>query len=208
MSTFKCPSCGQLYTAPANLAGQLVDCTKCKQSIQVPFENISGQQAPLSKAPAETHGVLCIWLGILFSLFGVIIAAIIGKAYGVKKALIGMVIGAAIFIVVRVGWAIIVVNFVTEGESHEMRRNTTRASLAAIGTAIQAYDVRLNQLPATLDDLTVTTEALTALLDKNRLTDSWGNPYRYKRTGKFEYELRSAGPDGQYDTIDDITNTN
>lgn len=205
MPTFKCPSCGQLYTAPANLAGQLVDCTKCKQSIQVPFENNSGQHSPLSKAPAETHGVLCIWLGILFSLFGVIIAAIIGKAYGVKKALIGMVIGTAIVIVGLVGWSVIAVNFLDDG-ADEVRRNTTRASLAAIGTAVQAYDVRLNQLPATLDDLTVTTEAMAALLDKNRLADSWGNQFRYKLIGKHEYELRSAGPDGQYDTIDDITN--
>lgn len=205
MSTIKCPSCGQVYTAPDNLAGQHVDCTKCKQPFQVPFENNSGQHASLSKAPEENNGALCIWLGILFSLIGVLIAAIIGKAYGVKKALIGMIIGAAIFIVGLVGWSIIAVNFLDDG-ADEVRRNTTRASLAAIGTAVMAYDVRMNQYPETLDDLTVTTEAMPALLDKNRLADSWGNQFRYKLIGKHDYELRSAGPDGQYDTIDDITN--
>ena len=100
--------------------------------------------------------------------------------------------------------AVVVVNFAGQGE--ETRRNTTRASIAAIGTAIQAYEVRMGRYPENLDDLTVATESMAALLDKNRLTDSWGTVFQYKKTGKFEYEIRSAGPDAQMNTEDDITN--
>ena len=100
--------------------------------------------------------------------------------------------------------AVVVVNFAGQGE--ETRRNTTRSSIAAIGTAIQAYEVRVGRYPESLDDLTVATESMAALLDKTRLVDSWGKPFQYKKTGKFEYEIRSAGPDEQMGSEDDITN--
>jgi general secretion pathway protein G len=100
--------------------------------------------------------------------------------------------------------AVVVVNFAGQGE--ESRRNTTRASIAAIGTAIQAYEVRMGRYPDDLSDLTVATDSMAALLDKDRLTDSWGTPFQYKKIGKFEYEIRSAGPDGEVGTEDDITN--
>jgi general secretion pathway protein G len=100
--------------------------------------------------------------------------------------------------------AVVVVNFAGQGE--ETRRNTTRASIAAIGTAIQAYEVRMGRYPETLDELTVSTESMAALLDKARLTDSWATPFQYKKTGRFDFEIRSAGPDAQMNTEDDITN--
>ena len=100
--------------------------------------------------------------------------------------------------------AVVVVNFAGQGE--ETRRNTTRASIAAISTAIQAYEVRMGRYPETLDELTVSTESMAALLDKARLTDSWATPFQYKKTGRFDFEIRSAGPDAQMNTEDDITN--
>ncbi len=100
--------------------------------------------------------------------------------------------------------AVVVVNFTGAGD--EARRNTTRASIAAIGTAIQAYEVRMGRFPESLDDLTVATDSTPALLDKTKLVDSWGTPFQYKKVGKFEYEVRSAGPDAQLNTEDDLTN--
>jgi len=100
--------------------------------------------------------------------------------------------------------AVVVVNFAGQGE--ESRRNTTRASIAAIGTAIQAYEVRMGRYPEALDELSVATDATPALLDKNRMNDSWGTPFQYKKTGKYEYEIRSAGPDAQMGNEDDLTN--
>jgi hypothetical protein len=41
------------------------------------------------------------------------------------------------------------------------------------------------------------------------LVDPWGNNYRYQCPGKHNrtsFDLQSAGPDGEYDTEDDIKN--
>ncbi len=100
--------------------------------------------------------------------------------------------------------AVVVVNFAGQGE--ESRRNATRASIAAIGTAIQAYEVRMGRYPDSLDDLSAGTESMPALVDKAKLNDSWGNPFAFKKTSKYEYEIRSAGPDGQLGSPDDLTN--
>lgn len=203
MPTFKCSSCGQLYTVPAQMEGQLVNCRKCKQPVQIPFQNNQAHHPSPPKTSEESNGRLCFWLGLLFSLIGLIIAAIIGKTKGVKNALIGMAIGTGLCIASIVIWPIIVVNSIGNKAS-ETRINTTRATKAAIGTAIQAYEVRMNRYPENLDELTVSTESMPAILDKSRLIDSWGVPFRYKKTGKYSFEICSAGPDGEFDTGDDI----
>lgn len=123
-----------------------------------------------------------------------------------RRARLGFTLVELLLVVTILGIlaAVVVVNFAGQGE--ETRRNTTRASIAAIGTAIQAYEVRMGRYPESLEDLTVSTESMAALLDPNRLADSWGTAFQYKKTGKFEYEIRSAGPDAQLNTEDDITN--
>ena len=40
----------------------------------------------------ESHGTLCFWLGVLFGPFGLLLAAIVGKADGLVKALLGFVL--------------------------------------------------------------------------------------------------------------------
>lgn len=40
----------------------------------------------------ESHGTLCFWLGALFGPFGLLLAAIVGKAGGLVKALLGFVL--------------------------------------------------------------------------------------------------------------------
>jgi general secretion pathway protein G len=100
--------------------------------------------------------------------------------------------------------AVVVVNFAGAGD--ESRRNATRASISAICTAIQAYEVRMGRYPETLDELTAGTESMPALLDKSKLNDSWGTAFSYKKTGKYQFEVRSAGPDAQSGNEDDLTN--
>ena len=73
-------------------------------------------------------------------------------------------------------------------------------------SVIQAYEIRNGRYPDSLDDLTVATDSHPAYLKKDSLNDSWGNAFQYKKTGKFEFEIRSAGEDGQMNTDDDITN--
>ena len=40
----------------------------------------------------ESHGALCFFLGALFGPFGLLLAAIVGKAAGLVKALLGFVL--------------------------------------------------------------------------------------------------------------------
>lgn len=48
-------------------------------------------QQPVQREP-ETHGTLCFFLGALFGPFGLLLAAIVGKAGGLVKALLGFVL--------------------------------------------------------------------------------------------------------------------
>lgn len=48
-------------------------------------------QPPVQREP-ETHGTLCFFLGALFGPFGLLLAAIVGKAGGLVKALLGFVL--------------------------------------------------------------------------------------------------------------------
>jgi signal peptidase I len=47
-----------------------------------------------------------------------------------------------------------------------------------------------------------------AEIDQDDSVDDWGHPFRYERLSPAEYRLASAGPDGVFDTGDDITNAN
>ncbi len=100
--------------------------------------------------------------------------------------------------------AVVMTNFTGQGEQSKV--TATRTSIANIGTAIQAFEVTAGHFPDNLDELTVATETRAALLKKDSLADSWGTPFQYKKTSKFEFEIRSAGPDAQMNTEDDITN--
>lgn len=100
--------------------------------------------------------------------------------------------------------AVVVANFA--GFGGESKVAATRTSISTIGNMIQAYEIRNGRYPDSLDDLTVATDSHPAYLKKDSLNDSWGNAFQYKKTGKFEFEIRSAGEDGQMNTDDDITN--
>ncbi len=98
----------------------------------------------------------------------------------------------------------VVVNL--SGQSESARISATRASISAIGTAISVYETETSRLPDSLEQLTQSTQDRPGLLRQQDLRDSWGQPFQYRRTGRFEYEIRSAGPDMQMGTEDDITN--
>jgi signal peptidase I len=50
--------------------------------------------------------------------------------------------------------------------------------------------------------------ASLADVDLDTTTDDWGNRLRYARSDDGDYQLVSAGPDGVFDTGDDLTNQN
>ena len=93
------------------------------------------------------------------------------------------------------------------GKVEIARRETTRGMMATISQAIQMYGLSHSELPNTLDDLTIApSEDVEAPLDKNSLSDSWGQPIQYKKLSKVKFELRSGGTDKQIGTGDDLTN--
>ena len=47
---------------------------------------------PQPQPNQESHGTLCFWLGVLFGPFGLLLAAIVGKADGLVKAMLGFVL--------------------------------------------------------------------------------------------------------------------
>ena len=93
-----------------------------------------------------------------------------------------------------------------KGHSERARIEATRTSITAIGTAVDTFDATKSRLPESLDELTVESADAAALLEKQTLNDAWGTPFQYKKVSKFKYEIRSAGPDAQMGTEDDLTN--
>ena len=92
------------------------------------------------------------------------------------------------------------------GKGDEARIAAQRTSIGTIRQAITTYEMTAG-LPKSLDALTSDQPNGGApLLEKNALTDQWGNQLQYKIIGKGKYEIRSAGPDGKMNTEDDITN--
>ncbi|MCK5850849.1 MAG: type II secretion system protein GspG [Kiritimatiellae bacterium] len=91
------------------------------------------------------------------------------------------------------------------GVSERASRNATRASIGNIGLAVEAYEMEAGKFPASLQDLTQGTDERAPLLASLPI-DAWGTEFQYKKTGKFTYEVRSAGPDASFGSSDDITN--
>lgn len=99
---------------------------------------------------------------------------------------------------------VVVMNFGDVGG--DARKEATRQSIAAIDSAVTVYNVKVGKMPQDLKDLTVgINEDDQGLLKSADLNDAWGNPLEYKVDGR-KYTIRSAGPDGQMNTEDDITN--
>ena len=102
---------------------------------------------------------------------------------------------------------IVLVNF--GGAQADANVNATITQLNSLKQAAQLYQIRMNGLPKSLDELKDgpsdsakkakwTAPILTTIPD-----DAWGNPITYTLKGN-SYELRSGGLDGQTNTEDDL----
>lgn len=87
----------------------------------------------------------------------------------------------------------------TTSQSAARSANIKNASLdvKAIASAIDVYRVKHGQLPDTLQEL-VPNEI------RELRKDPWGRDYVYLRSGT-DYEIKSAGADGQLGTSDDYS---
>ncbi len=99
--------------------------------------------------------------------------------------------------------------------SRQADRNRARAELAKIQTALNRYVMDYTKYPSNITHHSVW-QVLTNYVPGITMVDPWGNTNRYSRLKGFHhitgaereredaYELRSAGPDGIFNTADDI----
>jgi len=153
--------------------------------------------APRSRAGYVFGGLAFIpGLGVFFAIVAIVIGAIKRDK---NPALLGAA-GIAMSVVLYGG--LFYFGFVAKtGIYAEMKIKL--ASQAMMGTAgqIALYKLRNGHLPETLRE--IDTER-----DKYVMTfDPWFKPLVYKPNADGTFELRSAGPDGEFDTEDDIVQT-
>ena len=98
------------------------------------------------------------------------------------------------------------------GRSEQARQTAARADIAAIKTALDAFEVDNGFYPKSIQDLvTAPSNAKNwhgPYLDKLP-QDPWGDNYVYYFPGKRNagsYDLLSVGPDGKEGTDDDVGN--
>jgi general secretion pathway protein G len=102
---------------------------------------------------------------------------------------------------------IVLVNF--GGAQADANVNATITQLNSLKQAVQLYQIRMNSLPKSLDELkdgpsdSAKKAKWTAPILSSIPDDAWGNPISYTLKGN-SYELRSGGLDGQSNTEDDL----
>jgi general secretion pathway protein G len=103
---------------------------------------------------------------------------------------------------------IVVVN--VSGRRESAMIQATRTSISAIGGALDLYEIDTGRYPDALDALMKNDGSPNwmgpYIKGAGLQPDAWGTPFSYKRQPEGGYEIRSAGPDLQLGSEDDITN--
>ncbi len=86
------------------------------------------------------------------------------------------------------------------GMVEDGNRRTAQMELAQIEQMIETYYMTEQQLPEKLEDLTEGPHPITHEVP----ADPWGNEYIYEVHGERDFEVYSAGPDGEPGTDNDI----
>jgi hypothetical protein len=114
---------------------------------------------------------------------------------GVVVGLLGTCLGA-VFLVFVSGAAAVGLGLVLAVALSDMDRFEITADMIATAIELQQYQQVEHGLPESLDELSLPASALL---------DPWGNAYQYTVIRKEPgFELVSAGPDGEFDTADDV----
>jgi general secretion pathway protein G len=102
------------------------------------------------------------------------------------------------------------------GRTEQARVTAAQTQIATFGTALDAFEVDTGGYPRGSDGLTQlvaqpadVTGWRGPYLKSDIPLDPWNHPYVFEypgRTNPSGYDLRSAGPDGQIGTADDIVN--
>lgn len=120
-----------------------------------------------------------------------------------------------VVIIIGVLAAMVVPRFA--GRTEQAKITRAKADLAAIGLALDLYEMDLGQYPASLNDLVAASPPTGAgdeaqgqwrgpYLKRGLPRDPWSREYQYRRESQRQqdYDLLSLGPDGQPGD-DDIT---
>ena len=104
------------------------------------------------------------------------------------------------------------------GRTEQAKIARAKSDIATIGLALDLYELDIGQYPSALDTLVakeppadLSEDARTKwngpYLKKGLPKDPWGRPYEYKKESQHnqDYDLSSAGPDGQ-PGHDDVAN--
>ena len=155
--------------------------------------------------------LLCTGIGFAIAFVGLCLAVGGAIAYFVQKSGSGPEGGSAIPIILAAILVLVIVVFGAilvmpdSQASHKRRMAATRSNMNTIAAAISAFQSCQHRLPDSLDELTEDATGHAAWSLKAKPVDSWGTVFEYIRHGT-NYTLRSAGPDGQLATEDDLTN--
>jgi general secretion pathway protein G len=94
------------------------------------------------------------------------------------------------------------------GTLQQAKQREAKAMLGILSASLQEYQLMVGSLPNDLESLVTQPSDVDPALWVQKLKklplDPWNRPYEYRPNG-MEFELRSAGPDGQSGTADDIT---
>lgn len=132
-----------------------------------------------------------------------------------RKANRGFTFLEIMLVVVIIGILASIVGPRLIGRMGEAKENATRTQMASIKTALMAYEMRMDRFPST-------SEGLSALVvkpsgaDANQWQkqmdslpmDAWKRPFQYAYPSEhgMDFDLSSAGSDGNFGTPDDLTN--
>lgn len=101
---------------------------------------------------------------------------------------------------------VVVVNF--GGKQKGAMIKATYASISAICLAIDLYEVDNGTFPPTLQGLVQSSGEPNwngPYIKGGLPVDAWGTAFSYAKVGEKGYEVRSAGPDRQTSSADDLT---
>ena len=95
-----CPNCKKFFIVDDEYAGYAVNCPECGFETYAKARTPRRPPAAVQK-PAEDKGpvVLCFILGFVLSLLGAVIAALIDGRRGTINALVGLVVGAIVWVI-------------------------------------------------------------------------------------------------------------